>query len=105
MSTRQDTVDFILENLGELDVSARKMFGEYALYCDGKTTAFVCDDTLFVKILPENAELAEGLGTGQAYPGSKPYYVVPGDCIEDSRWIRELIQATAAAVPVKKPKK
>ncbi|TAH31665.1 TfoX family protein [Candidatus Saccharibacteria bacterium] len=102
MSTRQDTVDFILENLAALDVSARKMFGEYALYCEGKVAAFVCDDTLFVKILPENSELAQGLETGQAYPGSKPYYVVPGDRIEDPRWLQELIQITARAVPSKR---
>lgn len=105
MSTRQDTVDFILESLGGLDVSARKMFGEYALYCDGKVVAFVCDDTLFVKILPENVVLAEGLKTGPCYPGSKDYYIVPGDRIEDAHWLQKLIQTTAAAVPAKKSKK
>ena len=25
------------------------MFGEYAIYCDGKVTALVCDNQLFVK--------------------------------------------------------
>ncbi len=102
MSTRQDTVDFILENLGGSDVSVRKMFGEYALYCNGKVTAFVCDDTLFVKILPKNASLAAGLQTGPCYPGSKDYYIVPGDRAEDSHWLQDFIQTTATALPTKK---
>jgi TfoX/Sxy family transcriptional regulator of competence genes len=30
-------------------VSARKMFGEYATYCDAKMVSLVCDDELYVK--------------------------------------------------------
>ncbi|MBN1334471.1 MAG: TfoX/Sxy family protein [Deltaproteobacteria bacterium] len=30
-------------------VAFRKMFGEYALYCDGKVVALVCDNLLYVK--------------------------------------------------------
>lgn len=29
-------------------MAARKMFGEYALYCDDKVVALVCDNSLFV---------------------------------------------------------
>jgi TfoX/Sxy family transcriptional regulator of competence genes len=102
MSTQQSTVDYILDQLSGLDVSARKMFGEYALYCDGKTTAFICDDTLLVKILPENKHLATDLPLGKPYPAAKDYYEVPGDRLEDIDWLSEFIQVTAAAVPVKK---
>lgn len=35
MATRQETVDFILEKLGDRQhFTVRKMFGEYALYAD-----------------------------------------------------------------------
>jgi TfoX/Sxy family transcriptional regulator of competence genes len=51
MASKQGTVDFILEQIAAAGtVSAKKMFGEYALYCDGKMVALVCDDQLFVKI-------------------------------------------------------
>jgi TfoX/Sxy family transcriptional regulator of competence genes len=30
-------------------ISYRYMFGEYAIYCDGKVVALVCDNQLFVK--------------------------------------------------------
>jgi DNA transformation protein len=37
MPTRNETVAYIIEQAGVVaDVTARKMFGEYALYADGK---------------------------------------------------------------------
>jgi len=54
MASRQSTVDFILDQIAEAgSVSAQKMFGEYALYCNNKVVALICDDQLFVK--PTNA--------------------------------------------------
>jgi len=102
MSTKQETVDHILEQLQPLNVRARKMFGEYGLYCDEKIVAFVCDDTLFVKILPGNETLAADLKKGPCYPGSKDYYIVSSDRLEDHAWLQKLIHATALAVPLKK---
>ena len=50
MSSSQSTVDFIISQmLGAGDVSYKKMFGEYGIYCEGKMVASVCDDKLFVK--------------------------------------------------------
>ena len=44
-------MDFILDQLRDVQlIRARKMFGEYALYCGDKVVALVCDDQLFVKI-------------------------------------------------------
>lgn len=102
MSTKQEFVDHILSQLEGLDVRARKMFGEYGLYCDEKVVAFICDDTLFVKILPENEQLATGVPKAPAYPGSKDYYAVPDDKLTNDEWLREFIQTTALAVPAKK---
>lgn len=102
MSTQPQTTDFILEQLSGLNVRVRKMFGEYALYCDEKLPAFICDDTLFVKILDANEKLAEGLDKGPCYPGSKDYYIVPSERLEDHAWLQDFIQTTADAVPVKK---
>jgi len=104
MSTLQSTVDTILSHLPDLDVRSRKMFGEYGLYCDDKVVAFICDDTLFVKILPKNEDLADDLETGPCYPGSKPYYIVPPSKYNDE-WLQEFIQITADAVPKKTSKK
>ena len=34
-------------------ISYRKMFGEYAIYCNHKVVALVCDNQFFVKLTPE----------------------------------------------------
>ena len=45
MASQQGTVDFIVEQMARAGaVSARKMFGEYGIYCDGKMVALVCGD-------------------------------------------------------------
>lgn len=50
MTSKQVTIDFILKQAVDAGtVSAKKMFGEYGIFCDGKTVALVCDDKLFVK--------------------------------------------------------
>lgn len=50
MASMQTTVDFILKQVAAAGiVSAKKMFGEYGFFCDGKMVALVCDDQLFVK--------------------------------------------------------
>jgi DNA transformation protein len=102
MSTKSQTTDFILEQLGSLHVRIRKMFGEYALYCDEKLPAFICDDTLFVKIIDGNEKLAAGLKKGPCYPGSKDYYIIPDERLDDRTWLQNLIQTTADSLPMKK---
>jgi len=77
MSTQKETVEFILEKLGEPGrFSVRAMFGEYALYADGKVVGLVCNDQLYVKILPKSKELEDICDKDEAYPGSKLFYVV-----------------------------
>lgn len=68
MATRKETVEFILQKLRhENRFTARAMFGEYALYADGKVVALVCDDRLYVKIVPASAELATQCGRRAAF--------------------------------------
>ena len=107
MASKQATMDYILDQLsGVRDVSARKMFGEYALYCGGKVVALICDDTLFVKITEAGrAFVSEQYAEGEAYPGAKPSMLIDGDLIEDREWLAELIEITAAHLPAPKPKK
>lgn len=102
MSTKPQTTDFILEQLGDMNVRVRKMFGEYALYCDEKLPAFICDDTLFVKITGVNEKLTVGLKKGPCYPGSKDYYIIPGERLDDRSWLQNLIQATTDSLPLRR---
>lgn len=107
MATKQGTIDYILDQLTSVhDVSARKMFGEYSLYCDGKVVGLVCDDTLYMKITEEGKQfVGEYYQEGYAYKGAKGSMVIDEDRIEDREWICELIEITALHVPLLKKKK
>jgi len=105
MATDLDTIHFLCDQagLGER-LTFRKMFGEYALYVDGKVVALVCDDQLFLK---PNDAAAKLLGTptlAPAYPGSKDFFLLEEE-IEDRDRLRELLTATADALPPPKPKR
>ncbi len=103
MATRKDIADFVLAQLGLPDrFSVRSMFGEFALYADSKPVAFICDDQLFVKILPESSALEIRCDRAPAYPGSKDYYLVPEDVIVGDRELPKLLLRMAATLPLPK---
>ena len=102
MATDQATADYIVEQLLRLpDVYARKMFGEYALYCNNRVVALICDNTLFVKITPEGKNfVGKYYQEGLAYPKAKISMVIDEDRIEDRDWLQGLIQITAEHLPI-----
>jgi DNA transformation protein and related proteins len=106
LATKQSTIDFLLDQLASLRrVRARKMFGEYALYCDEKVVALICDDRVFVKKTPVGKTLiGPSPEEGRAYPGAKPSFVLGAEFVDDSERLCELIRATADALPVPAPR-
>lgn len=100
MATRKETAAFILQQLGLPDrFSARAMFGEYALYADGRPVALICDDQLFVKIMPASAALEGSCERAPAYPGSKDHYLVPEDMISGGGKLAGVLLRIAEALP------
>lgn len=104
MATTAGTVDHILDGAGA-GVTARPMFGEYALYRDGRVVALVCDDALFVKPTGPGRALLPGAEEAPPYPGAKPHLVVPPELWEDGERLAGLLAATAAALPAPKPRR
>jgi TfoX/Sxy family transcriptional regulator of competence genes len=106
MATSQATIEFLLDQVdGAGEVRARKMFGEYALYCDEKVVALVCDDTLYIKpTTPGREFVGSHYAEGVPYPGAKPYMQIPESMLDDREWLTELVRLTADAVPVPKKK-
>lgn len=104
MSTSATTIAHILDTLAPLPLSSRKMFGEYALYLEGKTVAFVCDDTLFIKPTPGANALLPEAERGPAYPGSKDY-IIGSESLDDPDLCIRALRAVAADTAPPKPKK
>jgi TfoX/Sxy family transcriptional regulator of competence genes len=105
MASKQSTVDFIIDQLASAGmVSAKKMFGEYGIYCGEKMVALVCDDQLFVKPTPKGMAFLGEYVEEAPYPGAKPCFLIPGERWDDRDWLSQLITITAAQLPAPKKK-
>jgi TfoX/Sxy family transcriptional regulator of competence genes len=105
MGTDTKFLQFVVDQLARGGhITYRKMFGEYAIYCEAKVVALVCDNHLYMK--PTEAGRAL-LGTpleAPPYPNAKNWFLI-GDELDDAEWLGRLVRATADELPVPKPKK
>ncbi len=105
MTSNQTTVDFIVEQMsGAGVVSAKKMFGEYGIFCDGKMVAIVGDDQLFLKPTAAGRAFLGEVEEVPPYPGAKPYFLISGEHWDDHEWMNELTRLTCAGLPLPKKK-
>lgn len=106
MASNEETVVFILDQIKSAgNISAKKMFGEYAIYCNNKVVALVCDDMLYIKPTTSGKSFMRQVDEKPPYPGAKNYYLVSGDLWEQSEWLSELIKITEEELPIPNPKK
>ena len=105
MSTRPETLAYLLDQLGELPgLRTRRMFGEYCVYLDDKPVAFVCDDLLYVKPTAAGQALMVPPVWGRFYDKAKPHLLVSPERWDERDWLRALLRATAVALPAPRPK-
>jgi len=98
-------MEFLADQMAEAGtISFRKMFGEYALYCDAKVVALVCDNQLFTKPTEAGRIHIGDVIEAPPYPGAKNYFLIE-DAFEDREWISDLIRMTAQELPAPKPRK
>ena len=105
MASDQDFVDFVLEqikNAGE--ITAKKMFGEYSIYANGKIFGLICDNKLYIKPTISGREFIGNVVEAPPYEGAKTSFLIE-DKIEDSDWISELVRISLKELPAPKPKK
>lgn len=103
MATSRDYIEFVCEQLaGTGAVRSRRMFGEYMVYVQDKPLLLVCDNTVFVKMLPELAEVLADAQTALPYEGGRLHYVLD---IEDRELVRKVIGILEPITPLPKPGK
>lgn len=106
MSSSAEFVEYVTGNMSDAGiVTARKMFGEYAVYCDGKTFALICDNQLFIKPTEEGRTKVPNAELSPPYPGAKPYLLIADDILDDKERLSELVRATTDALPAPKKKR
>jgi len=106
MSTDADFIHYVCDQAKTtVRVSARKMFGEYALYVNGKVVALACDNSLYLKPTEAARALLSEVHERQPFPGAKMWWVID-DELDNQERLGELLAATERALPVPRtPKK
>ena len=74
------------------------MFGEFAIYCDGKVVALVCDNQLFLKPTAAGKALLDHVREVPPYPGARPYYLIDTQ-LDDADGLAAVVRATARELP------
>jgi TfoX/Sxy family transcriptional regulator of competence genes len=105
MASDQNFVDFVLQQINNVgDVTAKKMFGEYGVYADGKLFGLICDNKLFIKPTIAGRKYIGHVVEAAPYEGAKPSFLIE-EKIDDSRWLTELIKISLQELPAPKSKK
>lgn len=104
MASSEDFVGYVTAQLaGAGEIRAKKMFGEYGLYCGEKFFALICDNQFFIKPTAAGRKL---LGTPlerPPYKGASAYFLI--DDLENAPFLAHLVSATCAELPLPKPKR
>lgn len=96
MGSSAATAEFVLAQLSPLgEVEAKRMFGEYGLYCQGVFFGLICDDRLYVKPTAAGREYLVSPLEGQPYPNAKPHFCVD-DRVDNGPWLCELVRRTVS---------
>lgn len=105
MASDKSFIEFILdqiENAGE--IMTKKMFGEYAVYANGKLFGLICDNKLFIKPTKGGRDFIGDVVEAPPYAAAKPSFLIE-DKIDDKEWLSELVRITVKELPGLKPKK
>ena len=103
MASTKEYLDFVLEQLSELDeVSSRAMMGEYILYYRGKVFGGIYDDRLLVKPVSVAVQLIPYAELELPYDGAKEIILV--DDVDNREFLCELVRNMWEELPEKKRK-
>ncbi len=108
MASSKDFVDFVYDQVEPAsdDITYRKMFGDYMLFCNQKPVLLICDDIVYVKQLPETAILFKQHNITPEvdipFKGARPHYILD---IENSDLSIEMVQLLAKILPIPQKKK
>ena len=101
MASTKDYLDFILEQLSEVEgVTWRAMMGEYILYCRGTVIGGIYDDRFLVKQTPSALAMMPDAAHELPYEGAKEMLLV--DRVEDRAFLKALTEALVRELPAPK---
>ena len=104
MASSKEYLDFILEQVSELDnVSYKAMMGEFIIYYKGKIISGIYDDRLLVKPVQSAINYMPNAVYELPYDGAKEMLLV--DEVDNKEFLIGLFDAVYDDLPAPKPKK
>ena len=104
MASSKEYLDFILEQVSELDnISYKAMMGEFIIYYNGKIIGGIYDDRLLVKPVKSAINYMPNAEYELPYDGAKQMLLV--DDVDNKEFLIGLFDAMYDDLPAPKPKK
>ena len=92
MASTKEYLDFILEQLSELDeITYKAMMGEYIIYYRGKIVGGIYDDRFLVKNIKTASDKTPDADLELPYEGAKEMLLV--DDVDNKEFLKALFEA------------
>lgn len=99
MACNTDFVQYIADQCaGAGEITLKKMFGDYGIYCDGKIFGLICDDKFYLKPTDEVRPLLRTLTLRPPYDGAKDYFYI--EDVDDRDYLSTLVRETCKVLPM-----
>ncbi len=104
MASTKGYLDFVLEQLSELDdISFRAMMGEYILYYRGKAFGGIYDDRFLIKPVPAAVKRMPDAAMELPYDGAKEMLLA--EDVDNREFLCELVGSMWEELPERKKKR
>ena len=90
MASTKEYLDFVLGQINDIDITYKKMMGEYLLYKNGVLFGGIYDDRLLIKPTEKAKELLTNAEYATPYDGAKP--MIFCDFVADSEHLTDFIK-------------
>ncbi|MBR1793420.1 MAG: TfoX/Sxy family protein [Bacteroidales bacterium] len=104
MASNADFVQYIADQCSKAgEIVTKKMFGDYAIYCNGKIFGLICDNRFYIKPTEAGRKLLREEALYPPYEGGKEYFHIAD--VDDCDYLSSLVRETCNALPEPKKKK
>lgn len=104
MASHTDFVQYIADQCSDAgEITTRKMFGDYGIYCNGVIFGLICDDCFYIKPTESGLNMVRDKTLRPPYDGAKPYLYIAD--VDDADYLSQLVRATCKELPTPKKKK
>lgn len=103
MPSSEESKNYIERQLFPLEVSIRKMMGEYLIHFRGRILGFISDDQLILEDGPTLRGLLPQAERVKLFPGSRDFCLFSDT--ENSRFLRSVCESIYDDLPIPKPRK